>query len=361
MRERVLKTLGTVRALVVSWALGLLIVVPQLLTSSGPAEAASPPPVRAPAPPSLTIAWVGDITLGSHYGLPPEEGRVLFSAVRDELKRPDITIGNLEGTLSVGGLSKCGLDSTDCFSFQAPPEYADALRWAGFDAVNLANNHSNDFGADGQVQTLAALDDASIAGAGTPGTVTILRRRGIRVALVGFAPYPWATDNRDLAAVQELVNRAAAMADVVLVLAHLGSEGNDYTHVPVGPEVFSGEDRGDTRAFAHAAIDAGADAVLASGPHVLRGMERYKDRPVAYSLANFAGFHNFATTGVSALSAILEIELTPDGDLLDAGVTSLALDAAGLPSVDQTGAAADLITELGQADFGAAALPVRAN
>ena len=191
--------------------------------------------------------------------------------------------------------------------------------------------------------------------------MTILRRRGIKVALVGFAPYPWATDNRDLAAVQELVGRAAAAADVVAGARPPGLGGQRLTHVPVGPEVFSGEDRGDTRAFAHAAIDAGADAVLGSGPHVLRGMERYKDRPVAYSLANFAGFHNFATTGVSALSAILELELTPDGDLLDAGVTSLALDAAGLPFVDGTDAAADLINELERADFGAAALPFRAN
>jgi len=238
----------------------------------------------------VSIAWAGDITPGSSYGLPPDDGRVLFENVRDEVIGADVAIGNLEGTFSVGGTSKCETEAV-CFSFQAPPENAAALAWAGFDLLNLANNHAFDFGELGQAQTIDALDANDMAHTGRPGRITVVRRRGVRIATVGFAPYPWATDLRDLDAVAELVRRASDEADLVVVLAHLGAEGSDQVHTPVGPELAMGEDRGDTRAFAHVAVDAGADLVLASGPHVLRGIELRNGKLIAYSLGNFAGWH----------------------------------------------------------------------
>ena len=74
---------------------------------------------------------------------------------------------------------------------------------------------------------------------------------------------------------------------------------------PAGPESAFGEYRGDSRHFARVAIDAGADLVLGSGPHVLRGLELYKNRLIAYSLGNLAGWHNFGTGGRSSLSALI--------------------------------------------------------
>lgn len=230
----------------------------------------------------VSIAWAGDITPGSSYGLPPDDGRGLFENVRDEVIGADVAIGNLEGTFSVGDTSKCETEGGDCFSFQAPPENAAALAWAGFDLLNLAN---------------------------------MVRRRGLRIATVGFAPYPWATDLRDLDAVAELVRRASDEADLVVVLAHLGAEGSGQIHTPVGRERAMGEDRGDTRAFAHVAVDAGADLVLASGPHVLRGIELRNGKLIAYSLGNFAGWHNFSTAGALSLSGLLTVRLSPDGYL----------------------------------------------
>ena len=87
----------------------------------------------------------------------------------------------------------------------------------------------------------------------TDWPVTRLRRAGVDIAIVGFAPYPWSTDSRDLDAVRDLVDEATDAADLVVVLAHLGTEGTGAAHVPVGAESLAGEDRGDTRAFAHAA------------------------------------------------------------------------------------------------------------
>lgn len=341
----------------VIWAMALALNVPRLALGDGAARAAGPK-VSAPETERrpITLSWVGDITLGSRYGLPPDDGRALFAGLRTRLRRSDLTVGNLEGTLSVGGASKCAVEDDQCFSFQAPPANAAALRWAGFDLMNLANNHAYDFGSTGQSQTIAALDDAAVEHTGLPAQVTTVVRRGTRVAFVGFAPYPWANDPRDVAVVDAVVRSAQLDADVVVVLAHLGSEGSDQAHVPFGEEFLGGESRGDTRAFAHAAVDAGADLVLASGPHVLRGIDRYRGSLVAYSLGNFAGYRNFATSGVLALSGVLTIRVAPDGEVLGGRLTSVRLDAAGVPSRDATGAAAVMVSDLGRADFGDAAV-----
>ena len=111
---------------------------------------------------------------------------------------------------------------------------------------------------------------------------------------MGFSPYPWSAPLNDIPAAADLVRRAARRADVVIVLMHAGAEGADQIHTPYGTQYFFGEDRGNVRAFAHAMVKAGADLVFGSGPHVIRGIERYRDRLIAYSLGNFAGWGNFA-------------------------------------------------------------------
>ena len=107
-----------------------------LLQLSTPASSA-----RSATPTRVTIAFGGDIAL---LGQPPASE---FAGVRGQLRRADIAIGNLEGTLSSGGSSKCGAGSSGCFAFQAPPQSAALLRGAGFDDLNVANNHAFDYGA----------------------------------------------------------------------------------------------------------------------------------------------------------------------------------------------------------------------
>ncbi len=79
-----------------------------------------------------------------------------------------------------------------------------------------------------------------------------------------------------------------------MVIIHAGAEGATEDHVPYGTEYVYGEVRGDSRAFAHAVIDAGASIVLGSGPHVIRGVQRYRGRMIAYSLGDFACWNNLA-------------------------------------------------------------------
>jgi len=318
-------------------------------SASAPASAERERSVRRVR--SVSIGWVGDVVLGSRHGVPPDGGRDLLRAVRPLLRRPDVMLGNLEGVIGTRGVAKCPLGTPDCFAFQAPPPAASTLAWAGFDVLNLANNHAFDYGQVGLDDTIAHLRAAGLEHAGRPGQVTVVERRGIRVGVVGFAAYPWAARLDDLAAAVALVREARRRADVVVVVMHAGAEGADQTRTPHGVEVAYGEARGDTRAFAHAAIDAGAHAVLGSGPHVVRGVERRRGRPIVYSTGNFTGFHTFPTEGTMGLSALVEVRIAADGVVRGGRWTSIRLAPPGRPSVDPEGTSATLAAQLSRADF----------
>ena len=223
--------------------------------------------------------------------------------------------------LAPGGGSKCGVEvEPDCFAFQAPPENARTLRRAGVDLVNTANNHAFDFGPLGWRGTRDALAAAKVGAVGAPGEIAVLERNGTRIAFLGFSTYPWSSPMSDDDVVRALVQAADAKAEIVVCFVHAGAEGARRDARPARRERQFGEDRGDIRRFARVAIDAGADLVsarartssaevrarrdrrgadlvLGSGPHVLRGMEVYKDRLAAYSLGNLAGWDNFGTGG----------------------------------------------------------------
>jgi hypothetical protein len=328
-------------------SLTTLAVLAAALTLAGEASARpGPRPER-----SVTLEWVGDIAMSTERGLPPGGLDRALAPVAHDLRAADITLGNLEGTLSTGGVSKCAsLQGGTCFAFQAPPSYAFALRKLGFDLVNQANNHSMDFGLSGRAQTVAALDRAGIAHTGFPGQTTYLRTNGIRVAFLGFAPYTFDANLLDIASARALVRRARRHAAIVVVIIHAGAEGANQLHTPYGTQFYLGENRGDARAFAHAVIDAGASIVLGSGPHVIRGIERYRGRLIAYSLGNFVGYHTLAGGVVLDDSGILRATLAPGGVLRAARWIPITL-AGGLPRPDPTGASTKLVSALSVQDF----------
>jgi len=333
-------------AAIASVAAALVICCPW----SGRASAATPtrPPVASRP---VTLEWAGDIALSTQRGLPPGGLVRALAPVRRLLRHAEVTVGNLEGTISEGGSSKCGgIGGGTCFAFQAPPTVAGQLKALGFDLVNQANNHSLDYGSSGRTQTISALRRAGVAQTGLPGEVTVLRVAGRRVAFVGFAPYPYDADLLDIPAAQALIRHAKARASLVVVIIHAGAEGADRLHTPHGTEYYLGEDRGDARAFAHAAIDAGASIVLGSGPHVIRGVERYRGRLIAYSLGNFIGYHTLGDGGVLSDSGILRVTLGARGRVLAGRWISIRL-VAGLPRPDPADASARLVAALSRADF----------
>jgi poly-gamma-glutamate capsule biosynthesis protein CapA/YwtB (metallophosphatase superfamily) len=233
--------------------------------------------------------------LGATPTLPPSP-ETYFDGVRSAL-RGRVVFANLEGALTDQSAGKCGARTANCFAFRAPPGFARDLRRAGFTVISNANNHSFDFGAAGRRDTVAALHHAGIAQTGLPGEVTVTRAGALRVAFVGFAPYSDTAPLNDPAGAAALIRRADAAADIVVVAIHAGAEGTAALHLTGATETYVGEDRGDPEAFARMAVRAGADLVLGSGPHVLRGMELYRGRLIAYSLGNFAGYHNFSLGG----------------------------------------------------------------
>jgi poly-gamma-glutamate capsule biosynthesis protein CapA/YwtB (metallophosphatase superfamily) len=304
---------------------------------------------------SVTVTAVGDTMLGYGASLPPDPGHY-FSAVHRQLTAgAQIVFGNLEGTLTTASTSKCGPKSKPgtCFAFSDPPDYAHYLKAGGFTVLNDANNHSFDFGSAGQAQTVQAIHGAGLAQTGLPGEITVVRAHRVKVAFVAFAPYDYTASLLDIPAAQALIRKAAGEAPIVVVYMHVGAEGSGADHVTGQEEIFLGEDRGNPGAFAHMAIRAGASLVIASGPHVLRGMQFYRRHLIAYSLGNFAGYGNFATEGDLGLSAILRVRLSATGRFERARLDPVEFAGKGQPVPG--GGTVAFVAGLSRDDFGATA------
>ncbi len=300
----------------------------------------------------VSFAAVGDTAMGITPELPPAP-QTYFEPIAAELSA-DLVFGNLEGTLTdVSEDVKCGEEAEPgtCYAFRAPPEYAAYLHDAGFNVMSLSNNHSYDFGEAGQAETVEALHRAGIEPVGIPGRKIFVRVGPTKVAFLGFASYAYTNSLTDLDAARALIRQARKRADIVVVANHAGAEGADAHHVTGETEIYLGEDRGNPEEFAHMAIEAGADLVLGSGPHVLRGMEIYRDRLIAYSLGNFSGFHNFGLDGVLGETVVLHATLGPDGGFRSGRLASVRMIEAGQPVPDPEGAGAALVEELSQDDF----------
>jgi len=140
--------------------------------------------------------------------------------------------------------------------------------------------------------------------------------------------------------------------DIVVVSFHGGAEGADVTHLPFANEEYFDEPRGDVVWFARGVIDAGADLVIGHGPHVVRGMERYKDRLIAYSLGNFATYYGISVAGIKGIAPILTTTLDGDGKFIEGEIVStIQLRPAG-PSIDPKARALNLMRGLSIEDFG---------
>ncbi len=316
-------------------------------------------PVTTTTAPTVTIDAVGDTELGNTPTLPSDPAGYL-APLRRYLDAP-IVFGNLEGTMTSATRSKCQPPSPYCYAFKVPTSFARDYRAAGFTVLNSANNHAYDYGAVGIATTSRALAQAGIVQAGLPGQIGLVHEGSIRVAFVDFAPYYNTNDMLDPAQAATLIADAHREAQVVVVYMHAGAEGPNAAHVTRHVETFAGEDRGNPYQFAHAAIDDGADLVIASGPHVLRGLEWYRGHLIDYSLGDFVNYYDFATVGPLKYSAVLRVTLGATGSFVAGRFTSFVLTSSGLPQFDPSGAAATFVNQLSASDFGASAAIIGAN
>jgi capsule synthesis protein PGA_cap len=356
-----------------------------------PAPAPSPLPVEQPRPPRVLapvrLAFTGDINLGTLTipdGVPPEQGRGLLDASRDAL-RGDLVVGNFEGVLGDSGTTyKCGRKGKHvtladtappkleppkpepeeakrraappsmCYAFLTPTALAPRLAEGGFTHLNLANNHASDFGEDARTATVRILDSLGLRTYGPIGSVAVdTVQRGdslTTVALVGFTTYPYAYDLLDIARSAAVVDSVRDLVDLLLVTFHGGAEGSKALHVPEAAESLGREPRGDLRTWARAVIDAGADGVIGHGPHVLRGIEFYRGKPIAYSLGNFLTYRGFNLAGPLGLTGVLQLEAGPDLQWRRVRFVPMVQLPRSGPTPDR--AALDLIATLSREDFG---------
>jgi hypothetical protein len=224
--------------------------------------------------------------------------------------------------------------------------------------MSLANNHAGDFGDSGRASTRKTLDDLGIKHAGSDKdkfAMTVLEAKGKKIAFIGFAHNNLVPNVNDLDFARKLVAEADKKADLVVVSFHGGAEGAGNVRVPQRNEIFFGEARGNLPLFARTVIDAGADLVLGHGPHVLRGMEMYKDRLIAYSLGNFATYGWFGIAGATAETLVLEVKLDADGKFVSGKINPFVLRGKGILTKDSTNSAVSTLRRLSQMDFPATA------
>jgi len=294
----------------------------------------------------LNIGFVGDIIPGTNASSD------IFIHTKEYTEKPDLMIGNFEGVVTTHTYQKCKIDSLKCFAFNGDSTFLKFLDEASFDVLNLANNHSNDYGEVGKEDTRANIHEAGMIASGMKNKITYLKGKNMRVGVVGFSNYFYTSDMNSTKNVTDIVSEAEQNTDIVIVIFHGGGEGEQYTNITNDTEWYLGENRGNPKAFAHSAIDAGADIVLGSGPHILRGMEWYKDRLIAYSLGNFASASPVSTYGKAKISAMLDISLKKNGSFISGSIISLELKTNGIPYRDIDNTAIININSLSKEDFG---------
>ena len=329
------------------------------------APVAATPAAAEPAPQAATtvrVAAVGDMMIGTDYPknhLPDDDGIGFFAGVTPFLAGADIAIGNLEGVLADGGTpAKQCSNPNACYLFRSPTRYAHLYRAAGFDLLSLANNHARDFGEEGRSASMRALDAAGIRHSGRRGEFASFDYKGLQIAFLAFAVTRNSNLVHDYVLAEQTISDHAQRHDIVIVSFHAGAEGRDVLHLPFAEEEYFGEPRGDVVRFARMAVDAGADLVVGHGPHVVRAIERYRQRLIAYSLGNFATYYGISVDGNRGIAPILLATLAADGRFIEGEIVSTQQLRPAGPTVDPDGRALRLVRELTRADIGMAGLEI---
>lgn len=294
--------------------------------------------------------------------LPQDSGRELFVDVAPFLTSADIAVGNLEGTLFDGGDTEKE-PSDISYAFRTPQAYAGLLADAGYDFVSMANNHAFDFGIEGVIATEHSLDSVGIRYAGIRGRAetVVITRNGIRYGLCAFGHNGYTLQTQDTTIVAETIERLHRQADIIIVSFHGGAEGSAYSHLPDSMEIFLKEQRGHLRKFAHCCVRHGADIVYGHGPHVVRCVELYQDRFIAYSLGNFCTPFGISIKGLSGLAPLITVRTDGHGRFIDAHVHSFVQAYGVGPRADSENRAARQIGRLTDIDILDSRLEILAN
>lgn len=296
----------------------------------------------------ITLRFVGDIVLPTqaYSQFPDSMDDYLFAGVSDYLRNTDASFGNLEGVLTTQTTPRRPSEDGRFYNFAFDPRYTRILKNAGFTILNIANNHSLDYGPIGFEDTIKHLANADLIPVGIKNDIKIITVRGLRIGFVGFAFYPHQNAIQNMQATARLVEEAKKQSDYLIVSFHGGEEGPQALWQDDKIEYFLEENRGNSVAFARNAIEAGADAVIGHGPHVIRSIECYKGKPVVYSLGNFMTVGGLSNQGTTGQSMIIGLQVGEDGRTKGVEILPVTQTQNKLPWYDHHHQSLDLINRL---------------
>lgn len=252
-------------------------------------------PITAPVPEPEKLAKVffaGDIMLGRSVAdkIKKNGAEYPFAEIKKTVYFSDYAIANLEGPLT-----KLNSAPQDTMRFHFDPAQASVLSAIGFDALSLGNNHSLDQGAKGLAETVSNLSASKVAHFGeADGSVARFSVNGKNISVIGLQDI---TKKIDTAAAAKIIAQEKLVSDIVIVYPHWGEE---YKHTHNERQTM----------LAHSFIDAGADLVIGSHPHVIQGVETYKGKPIFYSLGNLVFDQYFSPDTQRGLALSLNIGST---------------------------------------------------
>jgi poly-gamma-glutamate synthesis protein (capsule biosynthesis protein) len=296
------------------------------VVSVAPAPA-SPPPAQA----TVHLAFVGDVMLDRTPGKAVEAGAEPFAAMASAFDEADIVVGNLECVVATQGEKV-----PKAYNFRANPRVVPLLA-RYFTAVSVANNHSGDYGKAAFAEELGLLRAGGVSYVGGGYNLQeahqplIIEKHGLKVALLAYneielRSYEAGADTPGLAWIVDSqvmadISAAKAKADFVIVYPHWGLE---YHAQPSERQ----------RSLARQMIDAGADLIVGSHPHVTEGAELYHGKLILYSLGNFV-FDDYRDVSSdlnepSRTSWVLRVELGKDG-LVTWDTVVARTDDSGIP------------------------------
>lgn len=226
--------------------------------------------------PDAKILFVGDMMFDRTIRSIAEERGYdhMFSCVADYLNRFDAVIGNLEGPItdypSRSANTLPGELGNTSFTFD--PVVSGVLARHNVRLLSVGNNHISDFGREGRESTKKYLEQAGVLYAGIPNESQLITTTidGVRVGFVAFNQF---LGEGDEVKTVQVIQEARAESDYVIVYTHWGEE-----YVPATNYM---------KSLAHTFIDAGADMIIGSHPHVIQESELYKGKHIYYSLGNF--------------------------------------------------------------------------
>lgn len=261
-------------------------------------EKVSKEEVKIPQLQKVRLIAVGDMMLDRSvylHTLAAKDFYFPFENIGEFLMDADITVGNLEGSITTNTSIANGKGG-DRFYFTFSPKFIEPLKQY-FDVVSLANNHTLNFRQEGLDQCRDFLTQANIAYFGSPTNSSdelsvTLEKNGVTFAFVGFHELV----NYGFEDIVEEIKRLRNSVDVIIAYPHWGNE-----YVTTNPTKIQINE-------AHALIDAGADSIIGTHPHVIEPIEIYKDKIIFYSLGNFIFDQYFSEETQQGLVIDMNIE-----------------------------------------------------